>query len=61
MRRARPNPDPDPDPNPNPNPTPTPNEALLGPGLARLAAGTTLTGTSIFDPTLCESAYTWFP
>lgn len=36
------------------------DEALLGQGMARLAAGTTLTGTSIFDPTLCESAYTWF-
>lgn len=40
------------------------NEGLLGKGLKQLAEkqhkNTTLTGTSIFDPVLCEIAYRWF-
>lgn len=40
------------------------NEELLGKGLKQLAEkqhkNTTLTGTSIFDPVLCEIAYRWF-
>ena len=37
-------------------------EALLGQGLKELAAkqGATLTGTSIFDPVLCEVLINWF-
>lgn len=38
------------------------DEALLGEGLNRLAKaqGSNLTGTSIFDPVLCEIMYKWF-
>lgn len=37
-------------------------EALLGDGLLKLAQkqGSNLTGTSIFDPVLCEIIYKWF-
>lgn len=37
-------------------------EALLGEGLKQLALkqGSSLTGTSIFDPVLCEVVYKWF-
>lgn len=37
-------------------------ESLLGPGLKKLAekGGTNLTGTSIFDPVLCEVIYNWY-
>lgn len=37
-------------------------EALLGDGLKQLAekTGANLTGTSIFDPVLCEVMYKWF-
>ena len=38
------------------------NDDLLGDGLNRLAKAqkSSLTGTSIFDPVLCEVIYTWF-
>lgn len=38
------------------------NEGLLGDGLKKLAQknGKSLTGTSIFDPVLCEVVYNWF-
>ena len=38
------------------------NEGLLGDGLKKLAQkkGMKLTGTSIFDPVLCEVVYNWF-
>lgn len=38
------------------------DEALLGSGMKQLAekTGSTLTGTSIFDPVLCEIIYKWF-
>lgn len=38
------------------------NDSLLGEGLLKLAqkSGRDLTGTSIFDPVLCEIAYKWF-
>lgn len=38
------------------------DEALLGNGLLELAKkqGSNLTGTSIFDPVLCEIVYKWF-
>lgn len=39
------------------------DEALLGQGLKQLAekqGSKTLTGTSIFDPVLCEAMYKWF-
>jgi len=37
-------------------------DALLGSGLKKLAEkqGSSLTGTSIFDPVLCEVIYNWF-
>lgn len=38
------------------------NDALLGQGLKDLAGkmGSNLTGTSVFDPVLCEVIYNWF-
>lgn len=38
------------------------DDGLLGAGLAGLAkqAGSSLTGTSIFDPVLCEILYNWY-
>lgn len=38
------------------------DDALLGNGMKQLAvnAGMSLTGTSIFDPVLCEVVYNWF-
>lgn len=38
------------------------DDALLGNGMKMLAAkqGSSLTGTSIFDPVLCEVIYNWF-
>ena len=38
------------------------DQALLGSGMERLARehGTNLTGTSIFDPVLCEVIYNWY-
>lgn len=38
------------------------DDALLGSGLKQLAEkqGSSLTGTSIFDPVLCEVIYNWF-